>query len=182
MALTKLNNQSLSAVTVAGIPIRSGSVLQVKQELSNTKSIKSSLTFVDTGLFTGMTFDNNLQANSKVFAIIEATIGEQNSTAWAQPCELTLYEGSSNIGNDANSGIVGSIAIVSGNSGNDTYGMERVYGSILYTPSSTNPSYKLYLRTTGVTAFNRTVGGSYNTGHADYIVGGTRITLMEIAA
>jgi len=30
MALTKLNNQSLSAVTSAGIPIRSGSVLQVK--------------------------------------------------------------------------------------------------------------------------------------------------------
>jgi len=30
MALTKLNNQSLSAVTSAGIPIRSGNVLQVK--------------------------------------------------------------------------------------------------------------------------------------------------------
>ncbi len=30
MALTKLNNQSLSAVTSAGIPIRSGSIVQVK--------------------------------------------------------------------------------------------------------------------------------------------------------
>ena len=33
MALTKLNNQSLVAVTSAGIPIRSGSVLQVKQTI-----------------------------------------------------------------------------------------------------------------------------------------------------
>lgn len=33
MALTKLNNQSLNAITSAGIPVRSGSVLQVKQAL-----------------------------------------------------------------------------------------------------------------------------------------------------
>ncbi len=180
MALIRLNNQSLSAVSAlpAGV---GGKVLQVKQALSNTRAVKSSVTFVDTELFAGITFDNNLQANSKVFATIEATIGEQNSGSWAKPCELTLYEGATNIGNDSHSGVVGSLAIVNGNSGNDTYGMERVYGSILYTPSSTNPSYKLYLKTVGTVAFNRTVGASYNTGTTDYTVGGTRITLMEIA-
>jgi len=181
MALTKLNNQSLSAVTVAGIPIRAGSILQVKQALSNTKVIKSDTSFVDTGLFAGLTFDNNLQSNSKVFATIEATIGEQNANGWAVPCELTLYEGSSNIGNDGNSGLCGSIAVINGNNGNDIYGMERVYGSILYTPSSNNPSYKLYMKS-ATNSFNRVVGGSYDTGQSSYIVGGTRITIMEVAA
>lgn len=180
MGLIRLNNQSLTAVSAlpAGV---GGKVLQVKQALSNTKAIKSSLTFVDTGLFAGVTFDNNLQANSKVFATIEATIGEQNASSWGKPCELTLYEGATNIGNDANSGIVGSVAFVTGFNANDTYGMERVYGSILYTPSSTNPSYKLYLKSASTVAFNRTVGASYNAGSTDYTVGGTRITLMEIA-
>jgi len=175
MALTKLNNQSLAAVTAAGIPIRSGSVLQVKQIVNNTKIIKTSESFVDSGLFSGFTFDNNLQANSKVFATIEATIGEQGSPAWAYPFVLTLYEGSSNIGNDANSAICGSLGALNGNNENDIYGMERVYGSILYSPSSTNPSYKLYVKSVSGT-FNRSVGGSININ-----TGGTRITLMEIA-
>jgi len=48
MALTKLNNQSLSAVTSAGIPIRSGSVLQVQQATGTTTAQPSSHnTFVD---------------------------------------------------------------------------------------------------------------------------------------
>jgi len=175
MALTKLNNQSLSAVTAAGIPIRGGSVVQVKHAVNNTKITKTSTSFVDSGLFTGVTFDNNLQANSKVFATVEATIGEAQSSSWAYPFVLTLYEGSTNIGTDANGGLCGSIAVINGNNGNDIYGMERVYGSILYTPSSTNPSYKLYVKSVSGT-FDRVVGGSVN-----IQAGGTRITLMEIA-
>ena len=174
MALSKIKSGSI-AIGVGG------KVLQVKQALSNAKAIKSSNTFVDSELFTGVTFDSNLQSNSKVFATIEATIGEENSGSWALPCELTLYEGSSNIGNNANSGICGSISVISGNSGQDVYAMERVYGSILYTPSTTNPSYKLYIKS-AVTAFNRVVGSSYSSGNSAYVTGGTRITLMEISA
>ena len=37
MALTKLNNQSLTAVTSAGLPIRSGTVLQVQSTTDNTE-------------------------------------------------------------------------------------------------------------------------------------------------
>jgi len=170
MALTKITGNGLAT---SGLP--AGSVLQVKQIVNNTKITKASTSFVDSGLFSGFTFDNNLQANSKVFATIEATIGEQNSASWAYPFVLTLYEGSTNIGTDANSGICGSLAVISGNNGNDIYGMERVYGSILYSPSSTNPSYKLYVKSVSGT-FNRAVGGSININ-----TGGTRITLMEIA-
>ena len=174
---TIAGNPTFTGTVVGG----SGKVLQVKQALSNVKATKSSASFVDSGLFTGVTFDSNLRSNSKVFATIEATIGEQNSGTWALPCELTLYEGSSNIGNNANSGICGSISVIYGNDGRDVYAMERVYGSILYSPSSTNPSYKLYIKS-AVSAFNRVIGSSYSSGNSAYVTGGTRITLMEISA
>ena len=46
MALTKLNNQSLSAVTSAGIPIRSKSVLQVLNTVqTGTQGISAAETY-----------------------------------------------------------------------------------------------------------------------------------------
>ena len=50
MALTKLNNQSLVAVTAAGIPIRSGSVLQVVNGTTSTAVSSTSTTYADSGL------------------------------------------------------------------------------------------------------------------------------------
>ena len=50
MALIKLNNQSLSAVTSAGIPIRSGSVLQIKYaevDINSNSQTVTSQTFGD---------------------------------------------------------------------------------------------------------------------------------------
>ena len=55
MALIKLNNQSLTAVTSAGIPIRSGSVLQVVQATSDTQLLlttAATYTFVMSGIIT----------------------------------------------------------------------------------------------------------------------------------
>jgi len=55
MALTKLNNQSLTAVTSAGIPIRSGNVLQVVQTVSDTQYVlttPNTYTFVISGSIT----------------------------------------------------------------------------------------------------------------------------------
>lgn len=46
MALTKLNNQSLAAVTAAGIPIRSGSVVDFKQ--ANAQSSQGPITITGT--------------------------------------------------------------------------------------------------------------------------------------
>lgn len=55
MALIRLNNQSLTAVTSAGIPIRSGSVLQVVQAVSDTQLIvttANTYTFLMSGIIT----------------------------------------------------------------------------------------------------------------------------------
>ena len=46
MALTKLNNQSLTAVTSAGIPVRSGSVVDFKQ--ANAQSSQGPITITGT--------------------------------------------------------------------------------------------------------------------------------------
>lgn len=47
MALIKLNDQSLSAVTSAGLPIRAGTVLQTLNASSTTVLITTSQTFAD---------------------------------------------------------------------------------------------------------------------------------------
>ena len=176
MTLIRANNRTLTDVTAAGLP--SGTVLQVKQATATGEATKSDITWVDSGLFTGVTFDNALQSGSKVFCTIEATVSEAQAGAWAVPCCLTLYEGSTNIG-DSTFGIVAGHG-VDEHSANAQYTMERLYGSLLYTPTATNPSYKLYMRTNNTSGFNRTIGSANNT-DSRYNVGGTRITLMEIA-
>lgn len=61
MALTKLNNQSLSAVTAAGIPIRSGSVLQVQSKTYGTFTTATSTSFaaVNSGFAQSITPTSN---------------------------------------------------------------------------------------------------------------------------
>lgn len=57
MALIRLNNQSLSAVTSAGIPIRSGSVLQVKHNIYSTwtQTASTSYSAVNSGFAQSIT-------------------------------------------------------------------------------------------------------------------------------
>jgi len=68
MALIKLNNQSLTDVTSAGIPIRSGSVLQVVQGTTATAVSISTGTYTFTGLTATIT---PKFATSKILVQIE---------------------------------------------------------------------------------------------------------------
>jgi hypothetical protein len=69
MALTKLNNQSLVAVTAAGIPIRSGSVLQaITAEKTESFDVTTSLS--DVGLSASITPSSS---NSKILVLHSAT-------------------------------------------------------------------------------------------------------------
>jgi len=78
MALTKLNNQSLSAVTSAGLP--SGSVLQVVQGSTTTEATHTSTsTFTDTGLSASITPSST---SSKILIAVN------------QHCFATRYGGS----------------------------------------------------------------------------------------
>jgi type IV secretory pathway TraG/TraD family ATPase VirD4 len=71
MALTKLNNQSLVAVTAAGIPIRSGSVLQVVQFTNDTQEISTSSTFANTSFVGTITPSSS---TSKVLALCQVAL------------------------------------------------------------------------------------------------------------
>ena len=70
MALTKLSNQSLVAVTAAGIPIRSGSVLQVVQGSTQTQ-VSMTTTYADMGLSVAITPQ---LANSNIFILVNSQI------------------------------------------------------------------------------------------------------------
>tara|TARA_Y100000385_G_scaffold75361_1_gene76183 strand:- start:7098 stop:7589 length:492 start_codon:yes stop_codon:yes gene_type:complete len=70
MALTKLNNQSLAAVTSAGIPIRSGSVLQVVQGTTQTQ-VTMTNTYADMGLSVNITPKTS---NSDIFILVNSQI------------------------------------------------------------------------------------------------------------
>jgi len=68
MALTKLNNQSLSAVTSAGLPIKAGSIIQVKHTspTAQTNSFTAS-TWTDA---TGFSIDITPSSASSKFLIL----------------------------------------------------------------------------------------------------------------
>ena len=157
-----------------------GSILQVAQSSASGEFSSSSTSCVDTGLVT-VSFPNNIQSGNKVLVQIEASISEAYSGSWASPIYLTAYctSQSANIG-DSSTGIVGgnTIANASGVQGNN-YDIDRLYGSLLYTPTVTNPTLKLYMRSHF--AFTRNIG-SPNAGNTIYDVGGTRMTIMEISA
>jgi hypothetical protein len=156
-----------------------GKIIQVAQASAAGEFSSSSTSFVDTGLIT-VSFANNIQSGNKVLVQIEATIGEAYSGSWAIPMYLTAYctSQSANLG-DTTTGIVGGNAISNAYNSANNYDMERLYGSLLYTPTVTNPTLKLYMRS--VSAFVRNIGSS-NAGSLNYDVGGTRMTIMEIAA
>ena len=74
MPLTKLNNQSLSAVTAAGIPIRSGSVLQVisvdKKDVFDLTSNETTFTDV-----TGLSVQITPSATTSKILVTGAVVG-----------------------------------------------------------------------------------------------------------
>lgn len=153
-----------------------GHVVQVKQASSNSRFTTQSTSFVDTGFFS-LSFDHDIALTSKVLVQIEATIGEINSTLWARPVVLTVYEDSTNIGDDLFSGIASSHP-VNENATQNIYLMQKLTGSILYTPTATSPVYTFRVRSTA--AFTRSIGGAYDPNSA-WQTGGTRLTIMEIA-
>lgn len=155
MALIKLNNSSLSAVTSAGIPIRSKSVLQVVSNFTTAQESTTDTTFEATGLSASIT---PAFTTSKVFVIVSAPSWYcDNNNAYA-----TVFRDTTNIGNG-------------------DYGLMQVYVGAAYAPSTTqvldSPSSTSSLT---YSVHHRVhVGGSSYISFSTY--GQFTITLMEIA-
>lgn len=110
MALIKLNNSSLTAVTSAGIPIRSKSVLQVVSDFTTADINTASTTFQNSGFSVSIT---PTFTTSKVFVIVSVP-------SWyvaANNAYATVFRDSTNIGNG-------------------DYGLMMTYNSANYAPST----------------------------------------------
>ena len=137
MALTKINNNSLSAIT--GLPSGvGGKVLQVVQGKSATATVTSSSSFVATNLSASITPS---ATSSKIYISAQ---GCGDNDADARQIYTTLYRGSTNL-------IAGSDA-----SFTSIYGADRTIasmsGNFLDSPSSTSSlTYTVYMKSAGGT-------------------------------
>jgi len=154
MALTKLNNQSLSAVTAAGLP--AGSVLQVVSNFITSDFNTASTSFVTTGLAQAITPSST---SSKILATV--SIGSWYVGGSGGSAVATVYRGSTNIGN-GNSGLM----MIDNDALNIPCSTQ-----VLDSPSTTSATtYTVYVKTSGVTTY---------VSYSSY--GHFTITLMEIA-
>ena len=135
MALTKINNNSLSAIT--GLPSGvGGKVLQVVQGKSATATVTSSSSFVATNLSASITPS---ATSSKIYISAQ---GCGDNDADARQIYITFYRGSTNL-------IAGSDA-----SFTSIYGADRTIasmsGNFLDSPSSTSSlTYTVYMKVAG---------------------------------
>ena len=135
MALIKLNNQSLSNITSAGLP--SGTVLQVVQSTKTDVFSSTSTSSVDIGLSLSIT---PVSTSSKVLLICSVFASTTNS------CSLFLLRGSTVIINGSQSGYTRNptFAHMNSNSANG----ENVAYNYLDSPSTTSATtYKVQANT-----------------------------------
>ena len=160
-----------------GFVAPAGHVIQVKNFYDASRPSSTSNSFVDSGVSTS--FDQELQASSKVFIHVNWSIGHEYDGTWARLFHLTVYEGGINRG-DSSYGIGGGAANLAGNQNQAQvqYDAERLSGSALFTPSTTNPTMSLYYKGHDSVGFR--LGGPYNNGDALYTAP-TNGFIMEIA-
>jgi hypothetical protein len=165
MALTKLNNQSLTAVTSTGLP--SGTVLQVVSVSANTSLSTSSTSFVDIPDMTATITPQNSSNKILICYVNHIYInGTSNTSNWQVAC-INLYRGSTLIREEPTN------QYHTGHVPDSTTHRFMDFQTIFYydSPATTSATtYKLQGAAVGEVIFN----------HPNYGRGGT-ITLMEIA-
>lgn len=172
MALTKLNNQSLNAVTAAGIPTLSsanmptGSVLQVVNKTDKVNITINGTTQTEyTGIATTIT---PLATGSKIYCMANISCGNQYSGAeWY---ESRLYR-------DSTSNLVGGVRQdIYFNERYEMIGPKLLHNIIdpLATTAGTSRTYKIYLNGQNTSNASLSVNWSNNNSESSMI-------LMEIA-
>ena len=161
----------------AGSIVAPGQVIQTANSNTNTEfQFTTAGSWVNTGLVS-MTFPNALQTGSKVLVRVYATLGEANHNTWGAATAITIFENSTNKGDDT-WGIANANAQMTGNASYTQYEGNRLVGEIMFTPSVTNGTYTLYAKQHG--AGTKVIGGVLNSG-TSVPQGATQVTLMEIA-
>ena len=161
MALTKINNNTLSAVTTLPSAIATGEVLQVVSERTGTQVTSTSTSYADTGLTASITPSST---SSKILVLIQQSFAKYSGDTVGN---IRVYRTSTEIGGTIPARELGD----NGSSATNAIGI-GFSCSILDAPSSTSSlTYK--------TQFNN--GAGQGTCAVQYNSGNSYITLMEIA-
>jgi len=163
----------------AGSIIQPGMTLQTKSFTTSGSATTTSNSFVDSGFFAAQ-FDNTLQANSQVFVIVHANIGQPYDGSWAALNYITIFDGSTDKGASNDLGIGGGAPLGGSWAGTGyiQYDTTQITGTVQFTPSSNNPTIKLAYRTHSSVGLR--IGGNYNYSSANFHTT-TRMTIQEIA-
>ena len=142
MALIKLNNQSLSAVTSAGLPIRAGSVLQVQQAAFTGSNVDTTSTsYVATSLTDTITPSSS---SSKVMVTLA---GGHLSYYAAGTIIVKVVRTIGGTSTDVSS----ATQWTQKNNAGDNYG-ESISGNYLDSPSTTNAvTYTVHIKSSNGT-------------------------------
>ena len=178
MALTRINNQTLTNVTSAGLP--SGTVLQVVGNTYTGRFDINSQSYEEvTGLRTSIT---PVSTSSKVLVQINVTYSLDGHGGFkvyrSQGGTDTLLS----VG-DANGSQSREVVHDYRNSGTSAYGSDSASVTILDTPATTSAvSYKLFAGVPHASSYNITVNRQFSEGNYAYSAGTiSTMTLMEIA-
>ena len=169
MALTKLNNQSLSAVTSAGLP--SGTVLQVQSATLTTITTMSGNSYADvSGMSVSITPSST---SSKILVLVNMHVNPANSmgVVWKLLRNTTDIA----VNNASNISTGGAYCDTGGSAGNSWNGNSI---SHLDSPSTTSSvTYKVQARGTTTSSF----GINRRSNYSGDFGGASSITVMEIA-
>ena len=163
----------------AGSIIQPGMTLQTKSFTTSGSATTTSSSFVDSGFFAAQ-FDNTLQANSQVFVIVHANIGQPYDGSWATLNYITILDGSTDKGAASNLGIGGGAPLGGSWAGTNyiQYDTTQITGTVQFTPSSNNPTIKLAYRSHN--SIGLRIGGNYVYNSTNFHTT-TRMTIQEIA-
>ena len=163
----------------AGSIIQPGMTLQTKSFTTSGSATTTSSSFVDSGFFAAQ-FDNTLQANSQVFVIVHANIGQPYDGSWATLNYITILDGSTDKGAASDLGIGGGAPLGGSWAGTNyiQYDTTQITGTVQFTPSSNNPTIKLAYRSHN--SIGLRIGGNYVYNSTNFHTT-TRMTIQEIA-
>ena len=159
-------------------------ILQTKTFVTESVATTTSNTFTDTGLFSAQ-FDTALQSSSKVLATVHCIIGQPYDGSWARLNYITIFDGSTNKSDSPSNpdtyGIGGNAPLGASWAGTGyiQHDSAHISGSVLFTPSSTNPTIKLAYKSHD--SVNLSIGRHWAGGET-LAVSPTRLTIQEISA
>ena len=158
----------------------SGRVVQVAQDISHSEDSGSETSFTNTGLI-DLQFANNVTSGNKVLLKLEFGMGEQYNNCWAQHGLFTVYcDTDGNVSGNSLGMCGGWVSSANGANSEMQYGYQRMSGSMLYTPSTTTPRYRMYRKRISC-SWTMVVGSAYHSS-TSYNSGSTILTAMEITA